>query len=101
LAVFPRRSRKIESAGSRDGENVPQLLRSPEFKEIWERLDDLGFKYRMAHVLCAANYGDTTGQEIALLSWRRVERRSRFRSQPILSDVRAKRIAQMELSKVS
>ncbi len=38
-------------------ENVPQLLGSEEFQAIWSRLGTLGFNYRMAHVLCAANYG--------------------------------------------
>lgn len=38
-------------------ENVPQLLGSGEFQSIWSRLGQLGFRYRTAHVLCAANYG--------------------------------------------
>ena len=38
-------------------ENVPQLLASPEFAEIKERLHELGFANIIAHVLNAANYG--------------------------------------------
>jgi DNA (cytosine-5)-methyltransferase 1 len=38
-------------------ENVPQFLRSHEFQRMTGRLERLGFKYLMAHVLCAANYG--------------------------------------------
>jgi len=38
-------------------ENVPQLLGSQEFQLIWSRLEALGYRYRVAHVLCAANYG--------------------------------------------
>jgi DNA (cytosine-5)-methyltransferase 1 len=38
-------------------ENVPQLLRSREYARMAARLERLGFRYLMAHVLCAANYG--------------------------------------------
>jgi DNA (cytosine-5)-methyltransferase 1 len=38
-------------------ENVPQLIGTPEFKAILERLKELGFEHLMAHKLCAANYG--------------------------------------------
>lgn len=38
-------------------ENVPQLLDGHEFEQIQDRLRTLGFKYMMAGVLCAANYG--------------------------------------------
>lgn len=38
-------------------ENVPQLLDSDEYLRITERIRELGFRYLMAGVLCAANYG--------------------------------------------
>ncbi|HMV46692.1 MAG TPA: DNA cytosine methyltransferase [Blastocatellia bacterium] len=37
-------------------ENVPQLLGSPEFEEITDAAEDMGFKLATA-VLCAADYG--------------------------------------------
>ncbi len=38
-------------------ENVRQLISSEEFQQILERLDELGFEHRTAHVLTASNYG--------------------------------------------
>ncbi|HNC98978.1 MAG TPA: DNA (cytosine-5-)-methyltransferase, partial [Myxococcota bacterium] len=38
-------------------ENVPQLLDSDEYLQIAKRIKDLGFRYLMSGVVCAANYG--------------------------------------------
>ncbi|RVU47040.1 DNA cytosine methyltransferase [Lujinxingia sediminis] len=38
-------------------ENVRQLISSPEFQQILERLRELGFAHVTAHVLTAADYG--------------------------------------------
>ncbi len=48
-------------------ENVPQLLDSPEFGSIVERLQELGFKYLMADVLHAANYGAPQDRRRAII----------------------------------
>jgi DNA (cytosine-5)-methyltransferase 1 len=48
-------------------ENVPQLLESDEYLKITQRMEELGFRYLMAGVLCAANYGVPQTRRRAIL----------------------------------
>lgn len=48
-------------------ENVPQLLTSEEFTSIINNLKSLGFRYIIAHVLNAANYGVPQTRQRAII----------------------------------